>query len=92
VNQGSEKISKELMDDLSELTESDVIDVLMYVKKPAAGFDEYLQAEQEKGELRFNYLEYADCYVVEASKQLLLELADREEVSRMTVNPRFGVQ
>lgn len=92
MNQGSKKISRELMDALSGLTESEVIDVLVYVKRPAAGFEEYLQAEKERGELRFNYLEYAACYVVEASKQLLLGLADREEVSRMTVNPRFGVQ
>jgi hypothetical protein len=92
VKQGSEKISKELVDALSGLAESEVIDVLVYVKEPAAGFDAYLQAEKERGQLRFNYLEYADCYVLEASKQLLLELADREEVSRMTVNPRFGVQ
>ena len=92
MDQGEKKMGKELVEVLNKLKVNEEIDVLIYVKQPATAFDEYLQVKKEKGELKFNFLEFAKCYVVEASKRLLLEIADRRDVSRMEVNPRFGVQ
>lgn len=92
MGQGEKKTGKELAEVLNKLKDDEEIDVLIYVKQPATGFDDYLQIKQEKGELKYNFLEFANCYVVEASKRLLLEIADHEDVSKMEVNPRFGVQ
>lgn len=82
----------ELVEVLNKLKENEEIDVIVYVKKPVTDFDKFLQVKKEKGELKFNFLEFANCYVVEASKHLLLEIVAREDVSRMEINSRFGVQ
>ena len=92
MNQANKKMSNELADLLNELNRDEEIDVLVYVKRPSTSLEEYLQVKKEKGELQFNFLEYANCYVVEAPKPILLEIAEREDVSRMDVNPRFTVQ
>jgi len=92
VDQSERKTNNELVEVLNKLEEDEEIDVIVYVKKPVTNFDEFLQAKKEKGELKFNFLEFADCYVVEASKRLLLGIAAREDVSRMEINSRFGVQ
>ena len=86
------KMDKKLMEVLNKLKEGEEIDVLVYVKQASPGFDEFLQARKEKGELKFNFLEFASCYVVEASRRLLLDIAEREDVSRMAINSRFGVR
>ena len=92
MEQSERNMDKELVEVLNKLKEDEEIDVLIYVKQPATGFDEFLRAKKEKRELKFNFLEFANCYVVEASKRLLLEIVKHEAVSRMEINPRFGVQ
>lgn len=92
MEQSERKTNKVLVEVLNKLKEDEEIDVIVCVKKPVTDFDEFLQVKKEKGELKFNFLEFSDCYVVEASKPLLLEIAAREDVSRMEINSRFGVQ
>ncbi len=92
MNQSEIKMDKELVEVLNKLQADEEIDVLVYVNHPSTGFDEFLQVKKEKGELKFNFLEFANCYAVEASKRLLLEIAEREDVSRVETNSRFGVQ
>ena len=92
MDQSETNIDKELAETLNKLKEDEVIDVLVYVKQPASDFDEFLQVRKEKGELKFNFLEFATCYVVQASRLLLQEIAEREDVLRMEINSRFSAQ
>ncbi len=91
MDQGEEKTGKNFAEILEKLKQDEVIDVLVYVNQPTTSFDEYLRGKKEIGELNFNFLEFANCYVIEASKNSLLEILDRKDVFKMEINPRFGV-
>ncbi len=92
MNHSNRKMSQELMAALNMLKENEEIDVLIYAKYKAVDFTVYLQTKMDEGELKFNFLEFANCYVVEASKHLLLEIENHVDVSKMEINPRFGTQ
>ncbi len=84
------KISSELMDILDTLGDADEIDVLVY---PSGVIGEelknFLSQRQREGTLNFNILELANCIAVKGQKQTILEIANRDDVSRITANPRF---
>ena len=92
MDQSERKMDNELVEVLNKLKKDEEIDVLVYVKQPATDFDEFLQARKEKGELKFNFLKFANCYVVQASRLLLQAIAEREDVIRMEINSRFNAQ
>ena len=92
MDQSERKMDNELVEVLNKLKEGEEIDVLVYVKQASPGFDEFLQTRKEKGELKYNFLEFANCYVVQASRRLLQGIAEHEDVSRIEINSRFIAQ
>jgi hypothetical protein len=83
-------IDEELARLLETSSAGQVVDVLVY----AEDFDEleaYLSGRADDGELRFNRLPLANTIVVRAPKEVIRELAARRDVSRITLNPTFGI-
>jgi hypothetical protein len=84
-------IDEELAHLLEASPDREEVDVLVY----AEDFDEleaFLSARADAGELRFNRLPLANTIVVRAPKGVIREIAARRDVSRMTLNPTFGIQ
>lgn len=90
MNQGKKKTDNILADRLEKLEPNETIDVLVYVKPTTINFNEYLQSKKESNEVNFNFLPFANCYVVEASKSNLIEISNHEDVVKVVINPRFG--
>ena len=82
-----DKADPDLRETLDRLKGSDVVDVLVY---PTGGTEDLfanLTTRQETGDLQFNVLELAGCIVVRAQRDMINELAVRNDVSRITINP-----
>ena len=86
---GESKIDRDLRQALDKLTDKEEIDVLLYPKEIGEGFKELLQSKKNEGLLDYNVLEIANCIVVKAPKKIILELAARNDVSRIAMNPTF---
>jgi len=92
VETGKSKIDRDLTQALDTLTDQEEIDVLLYPKERDEGLRELLRSKQKGGVLEYNILEIANCIVVRAPKKIILELAVRNDVSRLAMNPKFTVQ
>jgi hypothetical protein len=92
VNRDEQKIDKELIGTLDRLGDEDRLDVLVYPKQMGEEFERFLQARKTEGYLEYNILKLANCIVVNAPKKVILEIAARDDVSRITINPRFTIQ
>ncbi len=84
-------IEEDLMKVLDPLGNADKLDVLVYPGQSIEGLESFLLENKKKGMLDFNYLQFANCFAVKASKKLILEISGLEEVSRVAVNPSFSI-
>lgn len=85
------KIDKDLIQVLDKLTDKDQIDVLLYPKQTGEEFETFLLTKKKEGVLDYNVLQIANCVVIKATKGLIWEIAARDDVFRITINPRFTV-
>lgn len=86
---GESKLDKELKQALDQLTDTEEIDVLLFPKYMDREFESFLQTQKNKGLLDYSILQLANCVVIKATKKVILEIAARAEVSRISINPRF---
>ena len=84
-------IDEDLMKVLDTLGNADRLDVLVYPGQSLEGLEGFLSANKKKGMLDFNYLPFANCFAVKASKKLILKISGLEEVSRVAANPSFSI-
>ena len=87
----SSKIDRDLIRVLDRLTDTDEVEVLLYPKHVDKAFERLLQTKKSEGILDYNILKLANCVAIKAPKPIILELAARDDVSRVAVNPRFTV-
>ena len=85
----SSKIDQDLMQVLDKLEDADEVDVLLYPRQMDKDFERILQTKKREGALDYNILTLANCVVIKAPKQVILDMAARDDVSRIAVNPRF---
>ena len=83
------RIDQDLKEVLDTLKDQDEIDVLLYPKVMGKSIKEMLQSKKDEGLLDYNVLAIANCIVVKAPKKIILQIATRDDVSRIAVNPRF---
>ena len=83
------KIDEDLMQRLDALTDEEQIDALLHPKRMGEDLKEFLMSEKNEGQLDYNILHIANCIAVKASKKVILEIAAREDVARVTVQPRL---
>jgi len=83
------KIDQPLQQALDGLMDQAEIDVLLYPTQMREEFKQFLQTKKNEGLLDYNILQMANCVVIKAPKKVILELADRDDVSRITINPKF---
>ena len=87
------KIDLELMQILDKLADTDEIDVLIYSRGlMSEELERFLSQKQREQVLDYNILEIANCVVVRGQKQVIFEIANRNDVSRVRANPRFTTQ
>lgn len=89
MERGGSKIDQELRQALDKLTDTEEIDVLLYPKQTREDFEGFLLIKKNEGVLDYNFLQLANCFVIKAPKKVILEIAARDDVSRITINPRF---
>ncbi len=89
---GESKIEKQLTETLQRIADEDVIDVLVYPRQLDESFKNFLQSGKSAGRFEYNVLESANCAVVEAKKNVILEISRRDDVTRVARNPRFTAQ
>jgi hypothetical protein len=89
MERGESKIDKELRQALDQLADQEEIDVLLYPKQLGGEFERFLLTQKKEDMLDYNILKIANCVVIKASKKVILEIADRDDVSRISVNPKF---
>jgi hypothetical protein len=83
------KLDQVLKQTLDKLTDQEELDVLVYPQQPGGEFEQFLSGRKNEGWLDYNVLHLANCVVIKASKKIILEIAARDDVSRLTINPRF---
>ena len=83
------KIDPDVMWSLERLGDQQEIDVLVYPTRFGGEFERFLQTRKHQGALDYNILQLANCVVVKASKQAILEIAARDDVAKISANPRF---
>jgi hypothetical protein len=91
---GKSKIEPELKEALDKLEDEDEdeIEALIFPKKQGGEIERLLQAKKKAGELDYNVLLIANCIAIKASKKFILELASRDDVIRLSANPKFTAQ
>lgn len=89
MERGEPKIDQELRQALDKLTDKEEIEVLLYPKRTGEDFERLLLTKKNEGLLDYNFLQLANCYVIKAPKKVILEIAARDDVSQLTINPRF---
>ena len=89
MERGETKIDQELRQALDKLSDEEEIDVLLYPKQMSEDFEGFLLTKKNEGLLDYNFLQLANCFVIKAPKKVILEIAGRDDVSQLTVNPRF---
>ena len=87
------KIDQELMRVLEKLADTDEIDVLLYPRgQVSENLERFLLGKKEEGLLEYNTLKIANLIAIKGQKAVILEIANRDDVSRITNNPRFTTQ
>ncbi len=83
------KLDQDLKQTLDKMTDQEEIDVLVYPKQSGGEFEQFLFSKKNEGMLDYNILPMANCVVIKASKRITLEVAARDDVFRLTTNPRL---
>lgn len=83
------KIDKALMLALDKLTDEEEIYALLYPKQMGENLKKFLMSRKNEGKLDYNILEIANCIAVKAGKRVILAIAAREDVARVTIQPKL---
>lgn len=93
VEKGELKIDPKLMRVLEKLADTDEIDVLLYPRgQVSENLEKFLLDKKKEGLLDYNVLQIANFIAIKGQKVVILEIANRDDVSRITNNPRFTTQ
>ena len=93
VEKGELKIDPKLMRVLEKLADTDEIDVLLYPRgQVSENLERFLLGKKKEGLLDYNTLQIANLIAIKGQKVVILEIANRDDVSRITNNPRFTTQ
>jgi hypothetical protein len=85
------KIDQKLRQALDKLADTDEIEVLLYPEQMGGALERDLLTKKDEGLLDYNVLQLANCIVIRSQKQVILEMANRDDVTRITINPSFTV-
>ena len=83
------KIDTALQQALDTLAHDDVSDALIYPERLDKDLLAFLAQRKAEGVLQYNVLHLAHCIAVKAPKNVLLAIAARRDVTRLSANPRF---
>lgn len=86
----SAKLDDDLVQALQALPEDGEIEVLVHPRGGLGDLENYLAAEKAAGNLEFNILGLAHCAVVRASATGVKNIAARDDVNRVTLQPRVS--
>ena len=93
MEKGELKIDPKLMRVLEKLADTDEIDVLLYPRgQVSENLEGFLLGKKKEGLLDYNTLQIANLIAIKGQKVVILEIANRDDVSRITNNPRFTTQ
>ncbi len=90
MNDPESKLENALRQSLDGMADEDDIDVLLYPTRMGAPIEDFLSEAKGAGRLDYNVLKLAGCIALKAPKKLILEIARRDDVSRLSANPRFS--
>ena len=83
------RIDKGLTLALDKFTDEEVIDALLHPEQMGENLKRFLMSRKNEGKLDYNVLEIANCIAVKAGKRVILEIAAREDVARVTIHPKL---
>lgn len=94
VEKDESRIDQELTRVFEDLEDTDEIDVLLYPREGqvSEGLERFLRDKKKDGLLDYNIMQIANFIAIKGQKQIILEIANRDDVSRITINPRFTTQ
>lgn len=84
------KLDSALRQTLEGMKEGDEIDVLVHPTRISDSIKSFLSEAKNAGRLDYNVLELANCIALKASKDVIREVARRDDVARLSSNPRFS--
>ncbi len=91
MNKGESKLDVNAKQALDRLTDTAEMDVLVYPTHITEAFKQFLREKQGEGVLKYNILQLANCAAVKARKRVILEIAARDDVSQIRVNPKVSL-
>lgn len=83
------KLEAALRSSLDALADEEEIDVLVHPTRMGAPIERFLAEAKRAGQVDYNVLKLAGCIAVQAPKRLILQIAERDDVARLSANPRF---
>lgn len=83
------KLDDGLRQVLENLSNEEEIDVLLFPKQMGDELRKFLIEGKNDSKLDFNILKIANCIAVKAPKAVIMNLATREDVDRITAQPKF---
>ncbi len=84
------KIDEDLKRQLKELGDDEQIDVLLHPGRMEGNLKRFLMSGKNEGELDYNILEIANCIAVKSTKKVILEIAARDDVGQVTIQPTLS--
>lgn len=84
----SSKLDDDLTQALQALPVDGQIEVLVHPRGVIGELEDYLASVKAAGDLEFNVLELAHCVVVRASATAVQNIAARDDVEKVTLQPR----
>ena len=93
MERGKSKIDEELMRDLEELADTDKIDALVYPQGEInQDLKRFFSEKNQQGLLNYKILQIGNFIAIHSCKAMIIEISCREDVFRITKNPRFTAQ
>ena len=74
---------------LAGIADEDEIDLLVHPTRMGGSIESFLSEAKGAGRLDYNVLELAGCIALKAPKKVILEIARRDDVARLSANPSF---
>lgn len=84
------KLDSDLRRALDDLRDEDELDVLVHPIRMGGSIESFLSEAKAAGGVDYNVLELAGCIALKAPKRVILDVARRDDVARVSANPRFS--
>jgi hypothetical protein len=84
-----QNVDPELRIALDRLSEGQTADVLVYPSGDSADLVAHLSLRRDRGDLDFAVLELAGCISLRADRTTIHDIAARDDVARVAINPTF---